>query len=263
MEIAPRMQLFVDEYLVDLNATQAAIRAGYSKKTANEQGARLLANVSVMELIQKRMQERSERTEITQDMVLKHWWKIATADPRKLIEYRRCACRHCYGKDHKWQWIDEAEFSKAYAEAVKAQEENPNEVHLIPENKGGYGFNPTHTPHAECPHCFGRGHGEVAPHDTRNLDEQSALLYAGVKVTKEGLEIKMRDQDGALENVAKHLGMFIDRKEVGQPGDFERLTDEEIDERIRNNAAKLAAQDAIRTASTPRGKAKAPKPAKA
>jgi phage terminase small subunit len=43
--MTPRQQRFLDEYLVDLNATQAAIRAGYSTRTANEQGARLLANV--------------------------------------------------------------------------------------------------------------------------------------------------------------------------------------------------------------------------
>lgn len=42
-----KQQRFVDEYLVDLNATQAAMRAGYSERTANEQGARLLAHVSV------------------------------------------------------------------------------------------------------------------------------------------------------------------------------------------------------------------------
>lgn len=46
-----KQQRFVDEYLIDLNATQAAIRAGYSEKTANEQAARLLANVSIKEAI--------------------------------------------------------------------------------------------------------------------------------------------------------------------------------------------------------------------
>ena len=65
-----KQETFVAEYLVDLNATQAAARAGYSEKTANEQGARLLANVSVQKLIQERMNKRSERTEITADYVL-------------------------------------------------------------------------------------------------------------------------------------------------------------------------------------------------
>lgn len=66
-----KQETFVAEYLVDLNATQAAIRAGYSAKTANEQGSRLLTNVSVQKLIQERMDKRSERTEITADYVLK------------------------------------------------------------------------------------------------------------------------------------------------------------------------------------------------
>ena len=48
-----KQERFVEEYLIDLNATQAAIRAGYSPKTANEQGARLLAKVSVQTAISR------------------------------------------------------------------------------------------------------------------------------------------------------------------------------------------------------------------
>ena len=65
-----KQQCFVEEYLIDLNATQVAIRAGYSEKTANEQGSRLLANVSVAAAIEEAMAERSERTKVTQDYVL-------------------------------------------------------------------------------------------------------------------------------------------------------------------------------------------------
>lgn len=70
-KLTPKQQLFVDEYLIDLNATQAAIRAGYSPKTANEQGARLLVNVSISQAIKQAQQERQERTHVTQDMVVK------------------------------------------------------------------------------------------------------------------------------------------------------------------------------------------------
>lgn len=59
--MTPKQQTFVNEYLVDLNATKAAIRAGYSEKTANEQGARLLANVSVSTAIQQAQEERAEK----------------------------------------------------------------------------------------------------------------------------------------------------------------------------------------------------------
>ncbi len=68
--LTPKQQLFADEWLIDLNSTRAATRAGYSAKTANEQGARLLANVSVQEYIAERMKARQERTEIDQDYVL-------------------------------------------------------------------------------------------------------------------------------------------------------------------------------------------------
>ena len=69
-KLSPKQKMFIAEYLIDLNATQAAIRAGYSAKTANEQGSRLLANVSVQALIQEAMDKRVERTEITADYVL-------------------------------------------------------------------------------------------------------------------------------------------------------------------------------------------------
>lgn len=68
--ITPKQQRFVDEYLVDLNATAAAKRAGYSERTANEQGARLLANVSVAAAISAAQSARSQRTQVTADWVL-------------------------------------------------------------------------------------------------------------------------------------------------------------------------------------------------
>ena len=69
--MTPKQKRFVEEYLIDLNATQAAIRAGYSKKTANPQGARLLANVSIKAALKEAQEARSERTEITADDVIK------------------------------------------------------------------------------------------------------------------------------------------------------------------------------------------------
>lgn len=83
--LTPKQQRFVEEYLVDLNATQAAIRAGYSKKTAKAQGQRLLTNVDIQNTIQKAMDKRSERTEITGDQVIKQLAKIAFADIKDIV----------------------------------------------------------------------------------------------------------------------------------------------------------------------------------
>jgi hypothetical protein len=76
--MTPRQKRFLDEYLVDLNATQAAVRAGYSARTANEQGARLLAKASVAEAVQSAQAARSERLQITQDDVLRGLHREAT-----------------------------------------------------------------------------------------------------------------------------------------------------------------------------------------
>lgn len=69
-ELTPKQDAFVREYLIDLNATQSAIRAGYSAKTAKEQAARLLSNVNVQGAIQSGVSARAKRTEITADYVL-------------------------------------------------------------------------------------------------------------------------------------------------------------------------------------------------
>ncbi len=70
MSLTPKQARFVEEYLIDLNATQAAIRASYSQRTAEQQGARLLRNVKVAAAIQKAQEARSERTRIDQDWVI-------------------------------------------------------------------------------------------------------------------------------------------------------------------------------------------------
>ena len=70
-KLTDKQKQFVEEYLVDLNATQAAIRAGYSEQTGYSIGQRLLKKVEVQEAIQQAQNKRSERTQITQDEVIR------------------------------------------------------------------------------------------------------------------------------------------------------------------------------------------------
>lgn len=79
-ELTPKQKRFVAEYLIDLNATQAAIRAGYSKNTAVAQGGRLLANVNIAAAVQRGAERREKRTEITQDKVLRELAAIGFYD---------------------------------------------------------------------------------------------------------------------------------------------------------------------------------------
>lgn len=84
MALTPKQARFVEEYLIDLNATQAAIRAGYSPETATPSASRLLTNVNVQDAIATAQSDRSERTKITQDNVLLEIARLAFSDMRKI-----------------------------------------------------------------------------------------------------------------------------------------------------------------------------------
>jgi phage terminase small subunit len=85
-KLTKKQELFVAEYLVDLNATRAAMVAGYSEKTAKAQGSRLLTNVDVSEAIAAKHGKRLTNLEITADRVLQEIAKLAFHDPRKFYE---------------------------------------------------------------------------------------------------------------------------------------------------------------------------------
>ncbi len=79
-KLTARQERFVTEYLIDLNATQAAIRAGFSARTAQEQGSRLLSNVMVAESVAKAKAERAAKTGITAERVLLELELLAFSD---------------------------------------------------------------------------------------------------------------------------------------------------------------------------------------
>ena len=97
-ELKAKQKRFCEEYIVDLNATQAAIRAGYSEKTAYSIGHENLNKPDIEIYIQELMQKRSDRTEITADMVLKELAKIGFGNIQNL-----------YDEDGKMRQIHELE----------------------------------------------------------------------------------------------------------------------------------------------------------
>ena len=75
--LTPKQELFAQEYLVDLNATQAAIRAGYSTRSARTAGGRNLQNDVIRDTIIDLMQARAQRVEVDGDAVLREVWQLA------------------------------------------------------------------------------------------------------------------------------------------------------------------------------------------
>ena len=85
LNLNPRQQRFVEQYLIDLNGTKAVIRAGYSEKGADVQAARLLGNVRISAAIQKAMNARSQRVEISQDRTIQEIARGCFWDPANLF----------------------------------------------------------------------------------------------------------------------------------------------------------------------------------
>lgn len=84
--LTPKQQMFCREYLVDLNAAQASIRAGYSPKTAKEQGHRLLTNAHIQQAIQEHRAHHAANTGLSIERVLLEAQRLAFFDIRKLVD---------------------------------------------------------------------------------------------------------------------------------------------------------------------------------
>jgi hypothetical protein len=217
--ITLKRKLFVKEYLIDLKPKHAALRAGYAENAAAQAAYEMLQLPEVQALIDEEMAARAKRLEISQDDVLRRLWDMARADARELMEYRRLCCRYCWGKGFGYQRtkgeMDSAReaWTLALANATAAKRKTLGKF----DEKGGVGFHAKKDPNPACPECFGDGVGSTFVHDTRNVSPEAARLYAGVKQTKDGLEIKTHAQDAALVNVGRHLGMFKDKVEHSGP----------------------------------------------
>lgn len=83
MNLTVKQIRFCDEYLIDLNGKQAAIRAGYTPKTAEVQASRLLSYAKVKEYLSKSKERLANKLEISQEMVLEGYRKLAFFDIRK------------------------------------------------------------------------------------------------------------------------------------------------------------------------------------
>lgn len=241
-------QRFVAEFIVDHDPIAAATRAGYKGDPANV--AFVFTRKRYIQIaIQKAIDKLNERSVAESKFVLDQWIDVATADVSKIVRIWKQSCRHCYGLGHKYQWRDHEEWAEAVEAAVKAHEaklaamvgrEGPMPVLMLPSADGGFGFDPRHVPHDECPRCYGLGIDKVVLTDTALLPAREAKLIKTIKQTKTGeIEIQFRDQDKAVELIARNLGMLNDKLNVSmnvngaigvyKPEDLRGLSDQELE----------------------------------
>ena len=191
-------------------------------RACSEKGVRhlpgLLQKTSVAQAIAQQQKASIARTLGSADEVLAQMWQLATFDANQLSQYRRGACRYCWGFGHHYQWRDAVEFEEKRLEAVERDRREP-------EDSGGYGYDHNREPNPECPRCNGDGIGQPYFPDTRKLPAISRLAYSGVKVGKNGVEITAISRERMFEAVMKRLGLAD--SEFAQ-----RLQQIEIDRRL-------------------------------
>ncbi len=222
-ELTARQAIFVREYLACLNASEAARRAGYSSKTASWQGPQLLQKTNVAAAIEELQRARRERLELDADGLTRLWSTVATADAREIVQHRRDACRHCHGEGFAYQYTP-AEYRRALIAHEQQRAEilakGGADIGAFPTAEGDW-FDPRKRPNQDCPECFGHGVPSVFITDTRDLSEAGKALYAGMKETRDGIEVKLHDQQAATEKLGRALGVFRDAAATATPSAIE------------------------------------------
>lgn len=143
--LKPKQQRFVDEYLIDLNGTQAAIRAGYSAKTARSIASELLTKPDIQEAIKSAQATLAESVGVTPEKIVKEYARLAFSNMRDFATF------------------------------------GPDGIELK---------------------------------NLADMDPDAARCVAEISEGKQGLKFKLHDKKGALDSLAKHLGMFVDKTEV-------------------------------------------------
>lgn len=172
MSLTNKQRKFVVEYLVDMNATQAAIRAGYAEKNADVDGPRLLGNAGVAAEIAAALDKRAAKTGITAERVLKEISDMAFWDPADLVEIM--------------QPLDEV------------AGHDPDDGAVVRINGIGYVLS-----------------GIIGPMDIKKLPEGVRRAIVGWGYDRnDNFTLKLADKAKALDQLARHLGLYNDKLEV-------------------------------------------------
>lgn len=225
---------FTQTYFANGKSASAAYKASYDAANMTDTSvataaSELLQNPKVQQYLAELTEDAAAQAKLSVSWVIGRYMEIATADVNELVRARQVCCRYCHGTDHKYQWIDADEWAVAVADVIETnrkiemanKKRGPDEkapLKDVPDMAGGFGFWGTAYPSDDCPKCFGRGVTDVMIQDTTKLSKSAKMLYAGVKQTANGMEIKLRDQDGALDWLAKYLGMDKKTMELSGPG---------------------------------------------
>lgn len=178
LTITVMQQVFVLEYIKDFNYKKAAIRAGYSPRAAAQTAHKLSRMPHIKKAIDEAIAERMSTLRIEGATVLNMWYNIATVNRSEIVNVVKIPCGKCFDGEEN------------LAEAIDPI----------------------------CVACRGRGVDEVVVSDTSSLSPEAQWVFEGAKRTKYGVEVQLADRGKALENLARHMGMFNDKLDITTNG---------------------------------------------
>lgn len=233
--ISEQQGVFAEHVAAGKPLIEAYRLAGYKSdgNAAYVTASQLLRNPKVARAIRWLRDKRQRRLALVESEIIHQLVSIASADPNALSQIRRVNCRYCWGEDHRYQWNDMGEYEKA--------EEKASEDDKEPPEFGGVGFVDSAIPNTDCPKCFGEGLMRTFFADTTQLDGPDRWLFAGVKETMNGLEIKTANQDAARRELLRLAQANRGRLPAGGSGDNPGKEELEL-ARLRLGNEKLQAE---------------------
>lgn len=185
-KLTDKQEQFCQQYLIDLNATQAAIRAGYSEKTARQIAEQNMSKLYIQKRIIELKSRREKRTNITQDRVLQ---ELAIIGFAKVTDFLRVV-------------ESSVEEPKDYPIEDDDGENDESGLPKVTETK------------------FFRG---VEILETAKMPAEAIAAIASIKQGRSGIELKLHDKVRALELLARHLGMLNDKLTVNADEELKSL----------------------------------------
>lgn len=247
--LTDRQELFAQEWARTGNKA-AAYRIVYQPPAKTVPGtiwsaaSRLGANPNVARRHAELVQQAALQTVVSIHEALQWQLDIATADPNEIVSVAIRCCRHCYGYNHAYQWIDDIEYMKA---CIAAIDEGKAEA---PTNEGGYGYLRAFEPVVNCPYCLGAGIHEIVIHDTTKLTGKARKLYKGAKQDRFGaVEVFTHDQKAAWEMVCRMLGAFNDKLDLDPNGAKNKGKSTKLPDGLSEQEAARAYLDMLGTAT--------------
>jgi hypothetical protein len=192
---------------VALDAYKAAYESdGSSRATARVAAYRLLKHPKVAARVRELQQAAAERSGRSAGELIRELEEMVSADLNELMQLVVGACRHCWSEHGAYQWRDDAEYARAFDEALATH--GP-----LPSLAGGMGYVFERDPNPECGHCDGVGLQRVRLTNTADLSPGVRRLFRGIELHVDGSvkRVLLHDQMAARIELHRLRGMHVER----------------------------------------------------